>query len=377
MSPGRPLNVVRIISFLTVGGVQSMLLATLPHFDRSRFNIRVCCTTRSGEVGQALEAAGVPVNVVKVRSRLHPVDLWRLSRWLKAQSADIVHTHMYASNISGVLAARLAALPVIVSHIHSDHEWHGESRIRMERFCDRFRSAHVAVSGAVRDAFLQKTGLPPDRVRVMHNAARPPRSGSSDPAPLRAELGIPDGCPVIGTVSRLVPVKALDLLVRAARHVVDARTEARFVLVGRGRERDDLQRLVDDLSLHDRVILTGERLDVEAFYRLFDVFALSSRTEGCPNVILEAMGRGVPIVATRVGGVPELVRDGHSGLLVPFGDDQALAAAILRVLDDADLAQRLAEQAQQDVREYTVPNYVAKMEKLYTELYTACRGPRP
>jgi glycosyltransferase involved in cell wall biosynthesis len=178
---------------------------------------------------------------------------------------------------------------------------------------------------------------------------------------------------VVGAVTRLVPVKGLDVLVQAARRVVDRFPEARFVLVGRGRERAALERQLADLRLKERVILAGERLDVEGFYRMFDLFALSSHSEGCPNAILEAMRFGLPIVATRVGGVPELARDGESALLTPDGDADALAKAIARLLADPALARRLADRARDDAREFTVPAYVAKMQDYYEELYAKAR----
>jgi glycosyltransferase involved in cell wall biosynthesis len=378
----RPLNVVRIISFMNVGGVQGMLLATLPQFDRSRFNMRVVCTSRSGEFGRELVGRGVPVDVVPMRGRLNPVGLWRLARWLRAQRADIVHTHMYASNVTGTLAARLAGVPVIVSHIHSLHEWRTPGRRRIERFCDRLRSGYLAVSAAARDGFLESTGLsdPQGRVRVLHNVARPlgPADGSdADPAALRAELGIPAGAPVVGTIARLVPIKGLDVLLRAARRVVERVPEVRFVLVGGGREREALARQAADLGLVGRVNFTGERLEVAALYRLFDCFALPSRSEGCSNVLLEAMQVGLPIVATCVGGIKELVRDGAQALLVAPEDDAALADALVRVLTDAELARRLAAAARDRSREFTIAAYVEKVQLFYDELFARSKRTPP
>ena len=372
----RPLNVARIISMMTVGGVQGMLLSTLPHFDKSRFNIRVCCTDRIGKVGRALQQQGVSVDLCRIRARLHPFDLWKMAKWLKKNQIDIVHTHMYASNISGTLAARMAGVPVIISHVHAAHEWRNWGRGMMDRFLDRFRSGYIAVSEAVREAFLEKTGLDcRDKVRVIYNAQRfTDEDVAADPRALREELRIPAGSPVVGTITRLVPVKGLDVLLRAARLVTGQRPEARFVIVGKGCEKAALENLTAQLGLERNVIFTGERTDVQDFYSFFDLFALSSHSEGFGIVLLEAMHFGTPIVATAVGGVPEFVRDGETGLLVPPGSPGPLAGAILKLLGDSALSRRLSGAAQEYSRSFTRSSYVAQVERYYTELYERTQG---
>lgn len=369
MRPSHPLNVVRVISFMNVGGVQNMLLKTLPHFDRSRFNVRVCCTTRNGEIGRRLQELGIPVDVVRVKGRLNPLDLRRLANFIRDAGADIVHTHQYASNISGVLAARWARTPVIVSHIHATHEWHTRARALLDRFNDRFRAGYVAISEAVRDAFLETTGLAcAEKIKVLYNVVNSAERRAADPA-LREQWGIPPDAPVVGSVTRLVPVKALDVLLRAAKLVIAHRPETRFVLVGKGVLREELERQAAALGIAQNVIFTGEQLHVADFYAMFDIFVLSSRSEGLGNVILEAMQFGAPIVATRVGGVPELVRDGETGLLVEPESPESLAAGIENMLADRDTARAFAANASEFVKKFTVESYVTEMQNYYERLY--------
>lgn len=371
-TPGRPLNVVRIISFMTVGGVQSMLLRTLPQFDRERFRLRVCCTSRKGALGEALEREGIPVDVCPIRGRINPLALFKLSRWLRAARPDIVHTHMYASNLTGTLAARLAGVPVIISHIHSTHEWHGGGRLVMERFADRFRSGYIVVSGAVRESFLERTRLTcREKIRVLHNPCKfNEGTPAGNAAAVRGELGLAGDERVVGTVSRLVPVKGLDVLLHAARRVVDAAPRTRFVIVGGGRERAALTRQAAELGLGERVIFTGEQINVADYYALFDLFVLSSRSEGFGNVLLEAMHFGVPVVTTAVGGTPEIVSEGETGLLAPPENPEALAGAILRSLGDPAAARAMAERARRDLERFSVPAYVEQIQNLYHELYS-------
>lgn len=369
MTLGRPLNVVRVISFMNVGGVQNMLLKTLPHFDRERFNIRVVCTTRNGEIGQQLQKLGIPVDVVRLRSRLNPFDLHRLARWLKQADADIVHTHQYASNISGVLAARWARRPVIISHIHATHEWHTRTRAMLDRFDDRFRSGYVAISEAVRDAFMQTTGLAcRDKIKILHNVVNFSAKPDGEPA-LREKWAIPPDAPVVGSITRLVPVKGLDVLLRAAKLVISHKPETRFVLVGKGVLRDELVRQAAELGIEKNVIFTGEQIRVADFYAMFDLFVLSSRSEGLGNVLLEAMQFGAPIVATRVGGVPELIHDGETGLLVESESPESLAAGIEKMLADRDMARAFAAKASEFIKTFTVESYVDEMQNYYEQLY--------
>ncbi|MCE5230682.1 glycosyltransferase [bacterium] len=373
MTHNHPLNVVRVISFMNVGGVQRMLLKTLPYIDRSRFNMRVCATTRNGEIGRELQRQGIPVDVVRVRGRMNPIDLFRLARWLKASKADIVHTHQYASNITGVLAARLAGVPVIVSHIHATHEWRVRSRAFVDRFNDRFRAGYLAVSEAVRDAFLDATGLGcKDKIRVLYNVVDSAPVSPGDPA-IREKWGIPPDAPVVGTVARMVPVKAIDVLIRSAKLVVARRPEVRFVIVGKGKLLDELIGHAAELGIGENVVFTGEQLNIADYYGMFDMFALSSRSEGLGNVLLEAMRYGNPIVATRVGGVPELVRDGETGILVEPESPKALADGIEKLLADRELARSLAANASGFVRQFSRESYVETLQNYYEELYEKVR----
>jgi glycosyltransferase involved in cell wall biosynthesis len=366
----RPLNVVRIISFLPVGGVENTLLMTLPKFDRARFNVSVCCTYRKGPIAEKLEEQGIPVHLCKVASRLNPIHIWRLSRFLKSLKADIVHTHMYSSNISGVLAARLAGVPVIISHIHATHEWKSWNRIFMERIVNRFRDGVITVSQNVKDIFLQKTRLKcADKVRALHNMARFSDQAAGDGRIVREEFGIPTDAPVVGMVARLVPVKGVDIFIQAAAQILEGCPPARFIIVGDGKERKKLEALAAKLNLTGKLFFAGERREIENFYAAFNVFALSSRNEGFGNVLLEAMHFDLPVVAAATGGVPEVVLDGKTGLLVPPESPEPLADAVLSLLEQPELARRLVEAARNRLVEFSLERYVEYLENYYQELW--------
>ena len=365
----RPLRIARVISDLRVGGVQNMLNGTLPLFDHDRHEVRVACTYKLGDIARRLVDAGVPCDLVPVKGRMNPLGVRRLATWMREHRLDVVHTHMYASNITGLLAARLAGVPVVVAHVHATHEWKTPMRGRVDGALARWRDMTLTVSGAVRDAYFDATGLAPsDRVRVLPNAPRTLRRNPVGGAALRRELCIEATAPVFGTIARLVPVKAIDMMIRGIAPVLRQDARARLVIVGPGPDRAALEALAASLGVGAQVLFMGQRIDVEIFFELFDVFLLTSRTEGCPNVVMEAMTFGKPIIATRVGGVPELVTHEVTGLLVPDQDHAALTSQALRILSEPQLRAKVSEGASAFISGFSRTAYVQKLGVLYDEL---------
>jgi glycosyltransferase involved in cell wall biosynthesis len=210
--------------------------------------------------------------------------------------------------------------------------------------------------------------LPPEKVLHLPNGIWP--LAVSRDADLRAELGIPASAPLVVSVSVLRAQKALDVLVRAAQRVHAAIPEVRVLIVGDGPERDNLTRLVRELALEEVVLFTGHRSDIGDVLAASDVVALSSAFEGSPLALMESMGAGKPVVATRVGGVPEIARDGIDGLLVPPGDSDALALALTTLLRDPDLRARLGAAGRERQRsEYDIHVMVQRLEHLYESLF--------
>jgi glycosyltransferase involved in cell wall biosynthesis len=272
----------------------------------------------------------------------------RLALLLRRERADVLHTHTpLVATILGRMSGRLARVPV-VSHVHIENHFPPRPlQAALYRWLDnvtaRSSAALVTVSHATKEA-LERQGYPRGRIAVVYNGVAP---ASAEPA----TLDLPAGRKVVGEIARLAEVKGQRTLVRAC-----AELDVSVVLVGAdleqgGAYRRLLEREAAALGMADRVTFTGYRADASALLRAFDVLALPSTIEGLPLVVLEAMAAGVPVVATPVGGVGELVRDGETGLLVPPEDPEALAAALRRLLDEPETAQRLAEAARAQVAE--------------------------
>jgi glycosyltransferase involved in cell wall biosynthesis len=337
--------------------------------DPSRFE-SIVWTTRASEglLVSQLRERGIPVYSLE---RSSPFELWAwrpLLRFLRDQRVDVIHAHKFGSNVWGVVLASIARVPVMVAHEHT-WSWEGEPlRRALDRhLVARGSSVFVAVSREDRRRMSAIEGIDPARTRFIPNGMPPlaPPSG----ADVRGELGIAANVPVVGSVGVLRPQKGLDVLVETARMVVGEVPTARFVIVGEGPEQATLHNRVAALGMADRVLLAGFRPDVADTLAAFDVAVSSSYFEGSPLAVMEYMATGKPIVATAVGGVPDLLEDGVHGLLVPPGDPRALADAVLRLLREPATARRLGEQARaRQLTEFTMDAMVRRFEELYDEL---------
>jgi glycosyltransferase involved in cell wall biosynthesis len=303
---------------------------------------------------------GFAVHVVPLRRSFQLASAWRLARLLRRGRADVLHTHtLAAANALARLAGAAARVPV-VSHLHIENHFRPPTRLLLAGFDNataRLSARLVAVSEDTRRAY-ERQGYPRGRIEVVYNGVDLPANGAfrrNEPAR-------------IGEIARLCDVKGQ----RELLHAVARLPEAQLVLAGRDLEQggafqDALERESERLGIRERVEF-GFHDDVPALLDTLDVVALPSWTEGLPMVLLEAMARARPVVATPVGGTPELVTDGETGLLVPPRDPEALADALRRVLDDPELARRLAEAGRERVAErFNAAEQARRMLEIYDE----------
>lgn len=370
----RVLHVARDAGYGGLGGAEILVVEFVRRLNPERFD-RYLCTTRmparerlalSIEETDELEQVGVHVLNLGRRSSASILPWRRLWQLLVRQRIDVVHAHMLRANVPAALLARLAGVPVVISHEHGSTLYeHSVRRALNAHIVGRLSDVVLSVSEWDR-ANLIKGGLPADRVRVLPNGILPLPSG---PADVRAELA-PDGVPLVGAVGRLDPVKGYDDLIGAMRVLKDQGTAVRCVIAGVGPDETRLRRLIDELALEDDVRLLGLRDDIASLLRAFDVAVMPSHSEGAPLAIIEYMAAGLPIVATRAGGITELIGDGEHGLLVDAQDPAALADALGRLLSDPALGARLGASAQaRQIAEYDLTRTIGRLEELYVALY--------
>ena len=314
-----------------------------------------------GPFTELAASEGFGVDVLPLRRSFQLGTAWRLARLLRRRRADVLHTHtLAAANVLARLAGRAARVPV-VSHLHIENHFRPATRpllARLDNATARLAARLLAVSGDTRRAY-ERQGYPRGRIEVVYNGVDVPANGGfrrNDPAR-------------IGEIARLCDVKGQRELLQAVARL----PEARLVLAGRDLEQggafqDALERESERLGIRERVEF-GFHDDVPALLESLDVVALPSWTEGLPIVLLEAMAHARPVVATPVGGTPELVTDGETGLLVPPRDPEALATALRRLLEDPELARRLGEAGRARVAErFTAAGQAQRILAIYDDV---------
>jgi glycosyltransferase involved in cell wall biosynthesis len=286
------------------------------------------------ELREECARRGLPVEVLRERWRFDPAALSRALQLARSFGAELVETNGYKADLAGLLLQRWCGIPwVAVSHGVTDEGL----KVRMYWFADRAlirRADRIVAVSEARCRILRAEGCLPSRLITIHNAVAMPDPHAEDSRAIRKALGLDAAAPVAAVVGRLSPEKGQEYFLEAMTDVAKAIPGVAALIVGEGQEEERLRARTDELGLGGVVKFVGYRRDMDAVYPAVDVLVLPSLSEGLPMVALEAMARGIPVVATRVGGVPEAVEDGHSGLLVPSADPRALARAVVTLLLD-------------------------------------------
>lgn len=392
-SDPHPTRVLRVFSRLNIGGPSIHVILLTAGLRRVGYETTLAVgqeTEREGNLDDLATARGVTLTRLAGLGReIRPVQdvraLIALFRLMRRTRPQIVHTHTAKAGMLGRLAAVLARVPIVV-HTYHGHVLSGYfGRVRtglfraIESSLALVSDGLVAVSDSVRDDLVALGVAPPAKMRVMplglelgHLAGELPRGQ------LRAEAGFDEHAPLVGIVGRLVPIKDVSTFLAAARLVVDALPSVRFVVVGDGEERDRLERVARELGLAAVVRFLGWRRDLASVLGDLDLVVNCSLNEGTPVALIEALAAGRPVVATRVGGTPDLLEDGRYGLLVPPRDAAALAGAMITVLQEPEPAHARARDGQRTVLgKYSVERLLGDMDALYRELLSAKGLPAP
>ncbi len=377
-------RVLRVIARLNIGGPALHATLLTERLDPCRYDSVLLTGSEERAEGNYLELVGKSVQqMVVVPSLGREIRPWRdvitfvrILRLIRRMRPEIVHTHTAKAGVLGRLAARLAGVPVIV-HTYHGHVLQGyfppaKNRlfVRIERALARWTDRLLAVSEAVRRDLLDLGIGTPDQLTVVPLGLDLDRFMACETlrGQLRAELGIGDA-PTVGIVARLVPIKAHEVFFHAAALVARAVPASRFVVVGDGERRSELEDLVVSLGLANRVRFLGWRRDLDRIYSDLDVVALSSKNEGSPVSLIEAMAAACAVVATRVGGVPDLIEDGVNGYLVPSGDPSAMATAVSSLLTDPERRAEMGRAGRKRVGQaFSVERLVRDVDALYGEL---------
>ncbi|MGH7307127.1 MAG: glycosyltransferase [Candidatus Rokuibacteriota bacterium] len=385
---GERIRVVRIIARMNVGGPAIHVTLLTERLDPRRYESLLVTGTEDRHEGNYLTLSRkrldrllvVPGLGREIRGLPDAAALGRLVRVLREARPHIVHTHTAKAGMLGRLAARWCGVPRIVHtyHGHVLQGYFGRTKTRLfvgfERWLARRTDRLLAVSERVRQDLLDLGVGRRDRFDVVPLGLDLDRfmSAEAERGSLRREQGFSSRDLLVGIVARLVPVKMHEVFLRSAAEVSRRLPESRFVVVGDGERRAELETLARSLGLGGRVRFLGWRADLDRIYADLDVVVLTSRNEGSPVSLIEAMAAARPVVATRVGGVPDLVDHGVSGLLAPPGDAAAVAEAIVALLGDDDRRRRLGEAGRKRVYPaFSAQRLVADIDRLYSDLVAA------
>lgn len=319
-------RLMRVITWLPVGGIERRIVAVLPRLAARGWQVRLTCVRERGPLADELEAAGVPVDVVLVHGRLSPVGIARLAGHFRRHRPDVVHAHMYRSNVPATLAGRLVGVPAVFGHVHNVCTWESASQRRTDWAVSRLRTATFAVSERVRQDVLKTLGLPADRVLLLYNgidtqAFRPDPDARRR---LRAELAVAEEAPLLLMPARLHPQKnhagLLDAFARVVADFAGGRAPV-LVLAGDGPLRETLEQRANEAPFRPgQVRLLGRRDDMAALLNAADLVVLPSLKEGFSNAILEALACGKPVLASDAGGNAEALHEPAIGWVHPVGD---------------------------------------------------------
>jgi len=374
-------NLAYFLNSIALGGMETHAVMLARGIDRRRYDLRVIIPARPelDPLADDLARCDVPIQRLTLDGWQPIGERWAsfraLVRLLRTHRVDVMHQQRTGPFHGewACLAAKAAGVPVLVATEHQAPPSDIPRRTLLQNaIVDRLVDRIIVVSEANRAVQLAHTGRAPSKVITIHNGI--PIQGWSlrPPAVIVArkrELGLDSASPIVGTVGRLAEQKGLSYFLRMAALLLPDFPAARFVVVGHGPQRDELAALARDLGIADRVVFTGFRDDVPELVSTFDLFVLASVYEPFGLVLAEAMALERPVVASRVGGIPEVVADGESGLLVPPRDPSALAEAAARLLRDEALARRMGQAGRQRVlAQFTVEAMTSKTMALYEEI---------
>lgn len=380
-------QILRIVSRMAIGGVQRGILETLGRADHHRFDYALLCTKKAGTWAEAVRELGVRVEVQKTLPPWDPYQILRLSWRIRRLCPDVVHVHMAPLVIPGVMAARLAGVPwrrIVVQH-HSNYErfWFEQENAFLRRWewaLTRRVGALIAVSGPAARASERAIGMAEGSFEVIANGVNLGRFQEAEAYDPRADWGLEPDTPVVAHVSRYLETKNIEQFIEAAGRVTarwpefgGGRPLPAFPVIGGGPEhyRKIYEAKIAEVKQvvpQTRVWLEGSRDDLPRIYKCIDVGVLATENEGCPNVILEYLAAGLPIVSNSIEPVAEIVTHEQEALLSRPRDAGALAENIARVLCDAGMARRLAENARALSERYDWQRTIDGYEAIYRRL---------
>lgn len=363
----RRAKVMQVTWSLVAGGAEIYALTIAKNLPPRSYATELCAIDQGGALEPEVERLGIPYRIMNRRQGIDLRLIWRLYRLFAKTRPSVIQTHHFNQLFYSFIGARLVGARLVHTE-HSLEVYEGRRKMRLAlRLLSLFCRKVIAI-GEDSETFLrERVGIPEKKLMVIR-AGIDLKAFNEAKDEARAALGLDANDRVVTIIARLFPEKNHQLLLAAFAEVCRRVAGARLLIVGEGTEREAIEAEIARLELHERVWVLGVRRDVAKVLAATDVFALSSDREGLPIVVLEAMAAARPVVATAVGDLPLVVKEGETGRLVPPNDSQALAAALIELLNNESLAARMGTAARASVQQYGIEAMIESYRKLYESI---------
>jgi glycosyltransferase involved in cell wall biosynthesis len=370
----KTISILFVIDGLEFGGGERVFLQLASGL-RDRYRIFVATDT-TGRFAYELDRLGIQLSSVNMSRQLTFEPIRQIKKIIRNNEIDLVHSQGARADFFARFAGRIANAPHILCTIAMPVEGFEVGSLRkmiyrfMDRLSERYVEKFIAVSESLKNALIEGRGIPPHRVVRIYNGIELDKYNPKlKETSFRNNWGIPPAVPIVGAIGRMVWQKGFKFLIKAIPDIVGVTPNARFLLVGDGPLRPDLENLARKLNVYDRIIFTGFRSDIPDLLSTMDVLAVPSLLEGFPMITLEAMALATPVVATQIHGITEQIVDGKEGVLIPPQNTDALASAVKQLITDRELSARLGTAARKRVESsFSVEKMVRETEKVYSSL---------
>lgn len=372
MNPERRIKICHIITGLGTGGAERLVINMASCFQDDQWDIIICSLLKpSNEIKLKIEKSGLKLVPFHMWSKIDLTFLIRLIVYLRGKHIMILHAHLIHASIIGRIAARLAGVPVIISTEHNTSNWKMKSGLmnKLNVFTSRWNNKIIAISQEVQKAASRPNGYKADKMTVIYNGIIfPPRSNNNLRKELMDKYGISANDIIVIAVSRLDRRKGIQYLIEAVSLILKKTKNVYCIIIGHGSELPNLIEIVSRLKLQNHVLFTGEKQEVDGYLEAADIFVQPSLDEGLGISIIEAMAHKKPVIATYIGGIPEVVEHEVTGLLVPPRSPKDIADAFYEMYYDKEKMKAMGEKGYEKVRVcFTLQSMVDKVKQLYLQ----------
>ncbi len=367
------IKVVHLLYSLEMGGAERLVLSIVKHLDRSKYD-GIIYSFKGGSLERELIRSKINYHVVGKKSRFDAQFPLKLHEALTRERVQVLHCHLFSPNFWGRIVGKVCGIKSIITTEHSMAYRKSFSQKVTERMLCVLSSKIVAVSEAVRQSQIDQGKIPPERIVTIRNglevdAVTAAANGIEGRKILRDQFGVKDDELLILSVGRLIVAKGYENLLLAMPRILESVKKAKLIITGEGPLDGELKKLTQDLRISDKVIFTGLRHDVYNIIAASDLCVMSSVREGLSIALLEYMALGKPVVATDVGANAEVIEQGKSGLIVPIKSSNAIADAVINLINDMNAARRMGDSARQRINNnFNIIETVRQLENLYTSL---------